>query len=276
MYCPISPIWRHSTIDHAICFAWAVYSVLCFQRTATSTMEKHLTVFVLSLLCSTVSSEIQCKFYEFTAPFSRRHCPTEGIEIPNLSWRQCKLSCLQKPSCEAVNYDFIDYICTYLTATCIKAESHPHMALALLTGIPPEQCIEWIPKENNSPVGDRTVTEDNKRFLARMQINGNDYMSYWLIFNKICYSGYVGGESNDYPCQYLRINDGCTVYYVNYEPGAPLPPNAVIGGYSAQGVPAYIGIKDGDNKPGNYIPGSNAVVTSVGTHTQNVKLLVYL
>ena len=78
-----------------------------------------------------------------------------------------------------------------------------------------------------------------------MQKDGSDFVGYLtVLYNNNCLS--KDGEENfqaadGYPCQYMRVRDGCTVHFMGYEPGAPLPPNAVIGGYTVDGLPVYIG-----------------------------------
>ena len=238
-----------------------------------------MVAFVSTLLMGRIGcSHNKCKSYAFTQPFLGSYCPAEGNTIQSVSWHQCKLYCLQTSSCQSLNYDFTDKICTYFTATCPKAMSHPTMAFKLFTGKHPEQCIEWIPKLEGHPKRDsRSVTEDNRRFLARMQKDGNDFISHMLM--TVCYSRDDDGaitSRNGYPCQYLRVRHGCTVYYVTYELSTPLPPNALVGGYTAEGIPVYIGIEDGGARPGYYIPGSNRLVSSGGIFTDDVKLLVSL
>ena len=243
-------------------------------------MKKQLTVFVLSLLCDTATcSYNQCDLYESANTFSGRYCPTEGIITPNLAWHQCKLFCLHSPNCQAVNYNFIDNLCIYFAATCPKAMGHPDMAFALFAGRPPEQCIEWIPKEMYGLVeDDRAITEDSMRFVARMQKGGNDFVCY--TYGHLCMSKDSGGRFKNvegYPCQYLRIREGCTVYYVNYELGAPLPPNVLVGGYTADGLPVYIGHKLGTALFGYYISMSKRLIAGYATVTdKNVGLLVSL
>ena len=159
--------------------------------------------------------------------------------------------------------------------------NHPGMAFALFIGRQPEQCLEWIPKEDRHPRGDRSVTEDNRRFVARMQKDDNDFVCYLASQHYECYSSNNNGNivSNDgYPCQYLRIRDGCTVMYVDYELGTSLPHTAVIGGYTADGIPVYIGLGTYNNNqlPGYYTPGSMRLFAGFVIVTENVKILVAL
>ena len=183
-------------------------------------MRTYQMTFTFNLLCGTgICMQNICLSREYTIPLSGRYCPNAGvIAPPNLSWHQCKLYCLQTASCEAVNYNFTANNCIQLAATCPKAINYPGMAFALFTGRQPEQCLEWIPKEDGHPVGDRSVTEENSRFVARMQKDGSDFVCYLGLTNYQCLSSNDNGRIKSldgYPCQYLRIRDVCTVMYVD-------------------------------------------------------------
>ena len=264
-------------IKNEVCLKCIYWLILAEMRGSTrSTMKRSLILFGFGLLCNTVTCLTEkCKSYAST-PFHGRYCPTEGIITPNLPWHQCKVLCLQKSSCQAVNYDFTANLCTYFTATCPLAISHPDMAFVLFTGRQTDQCIEWIPKEDGNPTEDRSVRVNNDRFAARLQKDGSDYLGHLRVDLDDCFSRQDAGfkYSHGYPCQYLRMQNGCTVYFVNYVPGAPLPPNALIGGYTAEGLPLYIGRMKGFG--GYYIPGSDGLVIYQGTFTEDVKLLVLL
>ena len=245
-------------------------------RSTRSRMKTSLLIFEFVLLCNTVTCSTEnCKSHDST-PFNGWYCPTEGIITPDLPWHQCKLFCLQKSSCQAVNYDFTANLCTQFTATCPLAVNHPNMALALFTGRKIEQCIEWIPKEDGNPAEDRSVRVGNNRYVARMQRDGSDFVGHLRADRDDCFSRQdVGFQSSDgYPCQYLRIRDGCTVYFVSYESSATLPPNALIGGYTAEGLLIYIGKKGMIS--GYYIPGSSGVVNWQGVHSEGIQILVLL
>ena len=209
--------------------------------------------------------------------------PGDGVAAPNISWRQYKLNCMHTASCDAVNYDFTANICTQLPATCTKAIGHPDMLFALLTRRQPDQYLEWIPISDGPPVRERSVTEDNSRFVTRMQKGGNDLVCYLGLITYNCPSRDDNGlfsTEQGHPCQYLRIRNGYTVMYVNYELGTPLPQTAVIGGYTADGlrVPVYIGLGPFNNLqlPGYYTPGSMRLVAGYNIITENIKILVLL
>ena len=236
-------------------------------------LELHL------LFVTIVCSQNKCSSIDSANPFHGLGCPTKGIIKPNLSWHQCKLFCLNTTSCQAFNYNFVDNLCEYFTVSCTKAISHQDMAYVLFTERQPQQCIGWVQRENGDPADDaRSVTEDNVRFVARLQKGGNDWVGYVIGYPMLtCLAHDDEGRistTHGLPCQYLRVREGCTVYYVDYELGAPLPRTAVIAGYTAEGLPVYVGITDGRTRPGHYTTGSNALITTFGNVTENIKLLI--
>ena len=240
--------------------------------------------YVSCLLCNIATClHGKCDSYDKFYSFLGKYCPTDGIVTLDLPWPQCKLICLHKSDCTAVNYNFSNHYCTHFTETCPRAVHHPDMAFALFTARRSQQCIEWIPNPNerNHPVGKRLLTEDNQRFAARIQKDGNDYIGYifWSIHH--CYAATAEGTiqskySGDHPCQYLQVRDGCTVHYLKYALGTPLPPNALIGGYTAEGNPVYFGRKLTGNTPTSYIPGSNRTALGFRAAIGNMELLVVL
>ena len=168
-----------------------------------------------------------------------------------------------------------------------NAMSQPTMAFGLFSRRQPNHCIEWIPKPSSSRYfrWDRSVTVDNDNFVARMQKDGNYLVSVIPPLKNRCYGrDYDGNRYTSSgalpPCQYLYIRDGCTVYFVDYELGAPLPPNVVIGGYTSTGLPVYIGQhKDNGWRTGSYTAGSKRFLIYGGIYngyTEDVKVLVLL
>ena len=240
-------------------------------------MMRNLATFVLCFLFNTPTcSHNQCRSHSLTNSFIGRYCPTEGAITPNIPWYECKLLCMQTPSCQAVNYNIVTSSCTNITKTCPQAILHPSMTFTRFTAIRPEQCIEWIERGTGLLPGDRAMTEDNMRFMARMQKDGDDFMCYMLTPHNHCYYRDIQGvrfDSNTggYPCQLLRIRDGCTVLYMSYDLGTPLPPNALIGGYTAGGLPCYI-----VQPHAFYVPGPNSLIGKHRIANNKVQLLVSL
>ena len=241
-----------------------------------------LMLYVSSLLCNIACSGEKCELYNTMDSFLGNHCPKDGIVVPNLSWPQCKLLCLQRSGCQAVNYDFTKTSCIQLTEPCPITSRKPDMAFALFSARNSEQCVEWIPNPNRRGriAGERLLTDDNVRYTARIQKNGNDFIGYILWSVHHCYAGTGGAKlqskySNDHPCQYLQVRDGCTVHYMNYELGTAVPPRALIGGYTSGGHPVYLGKFPGQ-KPKSYIPGLNKMELGFNAASGNIELLMVL
>ena len=241
-------------------------------------MKKTAVLFVFSLLQRTTWCLPQkCQSHDFEQPFNGRYFPMKGTVRSKLTWHQCKLFVWKHQTVDLPN-NFIDNICSYFISTCPKSISHPSMTFALFTRRQSDECIEWIPMENVHPSEDgRSVSEDNKRFTARMQKHGSDCLGCTL--NWVCYSrdeeGHLTSQQG-YLCQYLRISDNCAVYYIDYEFGAPLPSSALIGGHNAGGLPVYFVIKEGRNSSKSYIPSSNSFISYDKITTDKVRILVSL
>ena len=258
--------------------------VVFWSQTTIGLMMGQRLVLFLSCLPITVLVRLhdRCESYNLTNLFHGRYCPTGGgTTTKGLAWHQCKLFCLHTPSCQAVNYNFTANLCTHFTATCPLAIRAPSMAFWLFTRKQPHECLEWIPKPDRGFSGDRSVTYDNLRFVARMQKDGNDFGAYFYPKNYRCFSrdddAWIRNFDGGYPCQYLRIRDGCTVYSVHYKMGTPVPPNAVMSGYTATGLPIYIARRTINERTlGYYIAGSNKLYDFIGFHFGNAMLLVVL
>ena len=80
----------------------------------------------------------------------------------------------------------------YLVATCPQAISYPDMAFGLFSGRQPHECLEWIPIGNFSI--DRTPTMDNSRFVARIQMDGNNFGGYYFKERTGCFGRDDDGE----------------------------------------------------------------------------------
>ena len=112
-------------------------------------------------------------------------------------------------------------------------------------------------------------------------MDGNDYVGniYWNIHH--CFAGTEKGliyskYIRDHPCQYLRVRDGCTVYYLVYELSSPVPHNALIGGYTEEGFPVYVGRELPGQDACSYIPNSNRAILGFSKGMENMGLLVVL
>ena len=116
---------------------------------------------------------------------------------------------------------------------------------------------------------DRAV-EDNhpNAYVIRMLKGGSYYVGHFGHTHSECYAndGAFFIDINGYPCEYLWIKEGCTVYSQPYNPGEPLPQRAVVAGSLANGEHVYVASladPDGKRLPGYYIATNGYAQTAV-------------
>ena len=166
-----------------------------------------------------------------------------GIVAPDLLPHQCRYLCLQSVTCKAYNYNATMKTCTRFTSPCPKAFSDPDMAFMVLRETPVNQCYEWV-LYTGDPVHERMIQTDNDWLIvSRLKVYGNDVVCYFTGVSNTCWATLVTTEYSTrqgHQCERLRVVEGCTITWVSYTAGEPLPPNAVIGGVLANGDVPYV------------------------------------
>ena len=158
--------------------------------------------------------------------------------------------------------------CTFSTAT----------EFVILREMPANQCYEWVPYSPGDPLDERMIATDSPWcIVARLQVSGNDVISYFVRGMDHCYGALEDTEystEHGYQCERLRVVEGCTIFWVPYTAGGPLPSQAVIGGSMANGEVPYVVkydvIHNGavDNIIGNYIEGGTHIIGTYGGEPQ--------
>ena len=214
-----------------------------------------------------------CKLFSLSLSYSGRYCPaTDGIVSIDLLPHQCRYLCLQATACKAYNYNVTDRTCMHFTSPCPLAVVDTMMEFAVFTEQKINQCYQWVSYSSGDSVDARMIYSDEpKRIICRMQKDGNDIVcNYNTKFSK-CYASLGNSEfksDQGYPCQRLRIIEGCTVFWVYYTAGDLINPRAVIAGHMANGDAVYV-TKFNYNMPpmfslsGHYVEGAHH---TFGTH----------
>ena len=208
----------------------------------------------------TYGSVMECQSFESDLPLNGRYCPAEGLLLPNLPFHECKLICVERSNCAALNYNQTAGDCTHFTTLCMKAMEDPVMAFVILTPRKePEQCYQW--KAFNLRAWDRALLlHDPKRYVLRLKRNGNYYVGYYLKVDDGCYARQEWVTTQDYftqddgfPCETLWINEGCTVYAQKYTLGDKIPERAVLAGPWSDG--RKVVVAEVRSRPAYYIEG---------------------
>ena len=177
-------------------------------------------------------------------PYEGRYCAGEGTVTPKLLPHECLYICLQSPTCRAYNYTVTEETCTRFTSPCPQAYSDPLMEYVVFRETPVHQCYEWVTYNSGDPLGERmTATDSPWCIVSRLQVNGNDVVSYFVTDSDHCWGTFEKTEystKQGYRCERLRVVEGSTPFWVPYKAGEPLPSRAVIGGTMANGDVPYV------------------------------------
>ena len=186
----------------------------------------------------------RCEWYHLSMPYGGRYCPGVGTVTPDLLPHQCRYLCLQSVTCKAYNYNATIKTCTRFTSPCPKAFSDPDMAFMVVRETPVNQCYEWVLYSPGDPVDERMIQTDTYwHIMSRLKVYGNDVVCFFTSVSNTCWATLAGVEYSTrqgHQCERLRVVEGCTITWVSYTAGEPLPPNAVIGGVLANGDVPYV------------------------------------
>ena len=229
-----------------------------------------------------------CKLFSLSTPHTGKYCPGDGVVTPHLSPHQYRMVCLQSSTCKAYNYNGTDMKCTRLTSPCSQAVADTMMNFVVFTEIPIDQCYQWVPNSPGDTVDPRMIyTTDRKRVICRMQRDGDDRVCFFSTIINTCYASWGQSQfrsDNGYPCQRLRITEGCTVFWIPYVVRDPIHPRSVIAGHMANGDEVYV-TKFNYNYPliislaGHYVEGADfttAPAGGVARHSCNMMTLIVL
>ena len=229
-----------------------------------------VTTFGVAAIWSAIAAE-HCKLFSLSMPYNGRYCPGDGMVSPKLLPHQCRYICLQSTACKAYNYNTTDRTCTRFTSPCPLAFVHTMTEFAVFSEKLTEQCYQWVPYSSEDVIDARMVSTDfPHRIICRMQRDGDDIVCQYNTRYGMCFAHSSISAFNNkqgYPCQRLRIMEGCTVFWVPYTARDPIHPRAVIAGHMVNGDTVHV-TKFGDNRPslysmaGSYVEGANHTIGS--------------
>ena len=234
------------------------------------TRMKMCMALVMTLFLSTITTQT-CELYSLSMSYKGRYCPGDGIATPLPEPHLCRLTCLQSPICMAYNFNETEKSCVFLTSTCPEAFVDPVMELVVFTQRPDEQCYEWITYNSGDALDERMVSQIG-RIVCRMKWSGNDIVCHWHEVYNVCFAYFSSAFTSvqGYPCERLRIMEGCVIYWVPYTARDRVPPRAVTAGQMASGVMVYVTKFDfihnnkRKNVPGHYVEGAADTVGEYG------------
>ena len=171
---------------------------------------------------------------------------------------ECTLTCAQKSTCAATNYNTSDNTCSLLPATCPVARNDPVMVYTIFN-TNRDHCVEWQAYIAGMAEDKRWATtkyDNGFRVVARLAVNGDLNPGYLAQPNQRCFSAASNQEiSTVTGCQLLRVREGCTLAYVPYTAGDTISNDAVAIEGTADGTMRHIAVIEDPRKPGKAVTG---------------------
>ena len=163
----------------------------------------------------------------------------DDVAVLNVFEWECRYICIQKARCGGIKY-------SPLKGTCILLESCPlpggsnSVLYTIISST--DECLEWLQSPEDRWVYTVYAGDKDHKRVVRINVAGQYLPGY----------GYSSGfcratdglnailPRDPYPCEALRVKDGCTAAYVAYSAGEAVPPGAVVGGNRDDGRAMYV------------------------------------
>ena len=183
------------------------------------------------------------KAYSFKAvnfPNDGYFCPADGLLTLDIPPWHCKLHCLQMQNCAALNYNKTSGLCVLLHAPCTFASRWEGVEYTMFTGRNHDQCLKWVPPNDIKPTSNHAVASPEGYLACRLQIGNGIFLGFY--HTSLCWvtDGSIQHDSRNNPTEILTIPPECTVGWVDYTAGTPLPPSVVVAGHSYTGKNLYV------------------------------------
>ena len=161
------------------------------------------------------------------------HCTSDYISnYTAIEHQRCVAHCITNPYCWVLGYNSWGKYCLLGTQPCVKAVSDNDFRMMTFRKHEHISCIQWVWSDRSS-YPTRTVEQIHPLYqaLARKPIQGEIYIGRSNPgLGKIFLSR--NGAAVNYRGYYLLVvSDSCSVAWVPYTAGNPLPRGAVEGGF---------------------------------------------
>ena len=178
-------------------------------------------------------------FKTWNFPNKGYYCPDDELSSLEIPLHHCILHCLQMKDCTALNYNNYVGLCVLLPAPCTLAYQRKGMEYAVFTGRKHSQCLKWVPVRRSD---DRVVKSHDGYLSCRLKVHNGTFLGHYSEPIRRCWAtdGEVEYDSRSNPSEILTVSPECTVGWVNYTAGTPLPPSAVMAGQSYAGENLYV------------------------------------
>ena len=221
----------------------------------------HTKVFIISTTLVFATNPCSCEAKTCaqysSMPYPGIYCPGDGIVTRHPLRHHCRYMCIQLNDCKAYNYNATDGTCLGFTSPCAEALDDPIMEYMVFREKPADQCYEWVQYNSGDAIDQRIIYIRANMVMSRIQRAGQENVGYLVESHRNCYAVWLGSEFDSrsgYPCQLLRIKEGCTIFWVPYIARDPIPPRAVVAGQTANGDRVFV--TKFNFRSGHYVEGA--------------------
>ena len=196
-------------------------------------------IFRLILVNTLWSVDIAYMTMYTNRPVNGYYCPGGSLgNISGIEQQQCTHQCLIRQTCRVMNYNPDDRVCALGEHACHVADSHPDYMLMVFRPKFDVECAIW--KQKRHPLPSRTVDTRIGRHeaLCRKQI-GTDVL---IGHGTPSYKAFIvvnGKEVGHWGSYVLTVSLSCTLAWVPYTAGSPLPEKALVCGHLISAGPVY-------------------------------------
>ena len=166
------------------------------------------------------------------------YCPsdTQTFYLSHVPRHVCTHYCVSEVQCSMMSYHVNRGICMIHKENCVVMVQSTEQVFSYMMLYRQQNhgCISWLPYGGSIPEGQRLV-HNLHYIMVRIHYN-SEILSGKLTKNrKVKTVSLVNGpvkvyENPDSAVEFLVVSDTCSVSWVPYIAGNPMPPRAVVGG----------------------------------------------
>ena len=177
------------------------------------------------------------------------YCPADNRTVFLSDARHvCTHYCVSEIQCSMLSYHMNGGLCMLHKETCVVMVQATDQVFSYIMLYQQQNygCVSWLPYEGNVSDSERLVRMNNgKIIMMRIHYNSEILPARLLKNSLIKTVSLVDGPAKvkvnpDSDAEFLVVSDSCSIVWVPYIDGNPMPPRAVVGGRKWNGGPLVV------------------------------------
>ena len=180
------------------------------------------------------------------------YCPTvrTTVQLFRVPHHICTHHCISVMQCSVLSYYVDKRLCLMHKEVCLEmTKDKEHVLSSIILYEPTKhECISWLPYQGSVPEGERFVRMQggfplilvrlhrNNEILPGRFLQGNGEVRTISLVNGPVFIKEVANSA----MEFFVVSDICSVTWVPYVTGSPMPLRALVGGRKANSKPLFI------------------------------------